>query len=174
MRRFAIGFVLAAPLLLWLFTTVALIVTAPIWLSFPSCCAIDDAALLSWLFLLPEIYAVALLPAILVAILIVWLGRRLGRFDSSAMLASLLLGVIGALLVVWIFEIRILFDGSLFGGIALMAVGGTFGILFSTTALSALIARRSALCSCPMMSRLAPAGWYLGRKLAKTGETRPL
>jgi hypothetical protein len=52
MRRFVIWFASIAPLLIWLAATFAFIVTARIWLSFPTC-VIDDAALLTWVYVLP-------------------------------------------------------------------------------------------------------------------------
>ena len=101
MRKFVIWFAVVAPLLLWLLTTLGLILTAPIWLNFPGCCAIDNAALLSWLSVLAWAYAIFILPAAAAAALLFTLHRRFGCFTPSSMALSLLTGSAGSLFVLY-------------------------------------------------------------------------
>jgi hypothetical protein len=142
MRKFVIWFAVVAPLLLWLLATLALILTAPIWINIPGCCLIDNAALLSWLSVLPWAYAVFILPAAAAAVLLFMLHRRFGCFEPSSMALSLLTGLAGSLFVSYRLHAVSFPYGTSFETIDLIIAGAVFGILFSAMALSALIARR--------------------------------
>jgi hypothetical protein len=142
MRRFVLGFVLLAPLLLWLSATVALVATAPIWLSFPTCCVIDDAAMLGWLYMLPKLYVVAAFPAAFVASLLFKLYAWHDEFEPIAMFISLLVALIGFFLCIVALDVKFKFYESIFDATSLVFSCAIFGVLFVSTALSALMARR--------------------------------
>jgi hypothetical protein len=142
MRRFVIWFAVVAPLLMWLLATSALILTAPVWINMPGCCAIDNAVALAWLSVLPWAYAIFILPATAAAALLFTLHRRFGCFEPPSMALSLLTGLAGSLFVSYRLHAGASSYGTSFKTIDFIIAGATFGILFSTMALSALIARR--------------------------------
>ena len=149
MRRFVLGFVLLAPLLLWLSATVALVATAPIWLSFPTCCVIDDAAMLVWLSILPKLYVFGVFPAAFVACLLFKLHVWHGEFEPIAMFMSLLVALVGFFLCIVALDVEFKFYESIFDATSLVFSCAIFGILFVSTALSALMARRLSRNSIP-------------------------